>query len=574
MTILEELIKYSNEVINGKIIACKKNIKACKRFLKDIERSKTDTFDYYWDEHEAQKIVQWFRYLKHTKGVLAGEPIELLTVQRFEICNIYAWKRKDNQYRRFKKAYIQKARKNAKSQEEAGMGLYELSARGESAAEIYCGATKKDQAKIVWKEADLMMTKPLRKRIEVKKSITEIIHKKSNSVMKVLSKDDGKKADGFNPQMAIIDEYHAHTTSEIYDVMVSGMGARREPLIVIITTAGDDFENKPCYAEYRYCSNLLNGIEENDEYFVFICELDKDDDIKDERNWIKANPILATYQEGINYLKGELKTALSDSTKMRTFLTKNMNIWVKEKDLSFIDNIEDWHSCRKDIKLEDFKGCECVIGVDLSSTRDLTSFSIEFPKIVDNKPKYAIFSHSYIPYKTLQYHVNNDKAPFDIWEIKHYLTATRTNEGLTNDHTFMINDIEEIVKKYDLKVTAIAYDDHQAGIFVSEMERRGYMCIKITQSARNLNDATVHFRDQVLIHNIEHDGNELLTWSAANAELIENSFKEVKIDKKSQNKRIDPIAATINAHKIAMIKDDKPDITALTEDYFKMMGWN
>lgn len=574
MTILQELIDYSNDIISDKIISCNKHKKACKRFLNDVNKINTD-WNYYWDEEEANKIVTWFTYLKHTKGVLANTPIFLLPVQKFEICNIYAWKRKDNNYRRFRKAYIQKARKNAKSQEEGGMGLYEMSARGESAAEIYCGATKKDQAKIVWKEAAMMTSKYIAKKLKVRPSITEISHPKSGSTMRVLSKDDGKKADGFNPQMAIIDEYHAHTTSEIYDVMVSGMGARREPLIVIITTAGDDFENKPCYAEYKYCSLILDNVEENDEYFVFINELDDGDDIKDENNWIKANPILCTYDEGLNYLRGELKTALSDTTKMRTFLTKNMNIWVREKDLSFIDNIEDWHKCKTNISFEDFRGCECVIGIDLSSTRDLTTCGFEFVTHKDGKPIYSVFSHSFLPYETLIWHKNNDRAPFDMWHRNKLLTATKTNEGLTNDYTFMINYIEDKIKTYELKLKYIAYDDHQAGIFVSEMEQRGYECVKITQSARSLNDATVNFRDQVYIHNVQHDGNELLTWSVANAELIENSFKEVKIDKKSQNKRIDPIAAIINAHQLCMIKDKKEvnlDKYA-SEDYLKKLGW-
>lgn len=574
MTILQELIDYSNDITSDKIISCNKHKKACKRFLNDVNKINTD-WNYYWDEEEANKIVTWFTYLKHTKGVLANTPIFLLPVQKFEICNIYAWKRKDNNYRRFRKAYIQKARKNAKSQEEGGMGLYEMSARGESAAEIYCGATKKDQAKIVWKEAAMMTSKYIAKKLKVRPSITEISHPKSGSTMRVLSKDDGKKADGFNPQMAIIDEYHAHTTSEIYDVMVSGMGARREPLIVIITTAGDDFENKPCYAEYKYCSLILDNVEENDEYFVFINELDDGDDIKDEKNWIKANPILCTYDEGLNYLRGELKTALSDTTKMRTFLTKNMNIWVREKDLSFIDNIEDWHKCKTNISFEDFRGCECVIGIDLSSTRDLTTCGFEFVTYKDGKPIYSVFSHSFLPYETLIWHKNNDRAPFDMWHRNKLLTATKTNEGLTNDYTFMINYIEDKIKTYELKLKYIAYDDHQAGIFVSEMEQRGYECVKITQSARSLNDATVNFRDQVYIHNIQHDGNELLTWSVANAELIENSFKEVKIDKKSQNKRIDPIAAIINAHQLCMMKDKKEvNLDKYTsEDYLKKLGW-
>ncbi|WIF95131.1 terminase large subunit [Caminicella sporogenes] len=572
--IFNELIKYSKDITSGKEIACKKHMLACERFLRDVKRQGTKEFPYIWDEKEAAKIVKWFTYCKHSKGILTDKPIILKTFQKFIVCNIYGWKHKDTGYRRFRKAYIQVARKNGKSQLQAGMGLYELMARGINASEVYCLGTKRDQSKIVFREAILMAGKHIKKRLKITNK--NIRHEISNSFMEPMSKEAGKTGDGLNPQMAIIDEYHAHPTSAMYDVMVSGMAARPEPIIVIITTAGEDFENKPCYAEYQYCSKILQGVTDNEQYFVLICELDEDDDIKDERNWIKANPIVATYPEGIEYLRGELKTALEDPDKMRTFLTKNMNRWVKEFENTYI-NIDYWKNCKQDITWEDVRGKNCYVGVDLSSTGDLTSVSFEFPIINDSgEKKYIVFSHSFIPAKTLQHKINTDKAPYDMWHKKGLLTATQTNKGLINDYNFVVRYIEDKREKYDLNIIMIGYDKHQAGMFVSEMEELGYECVEVKQSCRNLNDATIDFRDQVKVGNIIHDGNELLTWSIANAVTISNSFGEIKIDKDLRVKRIDPIDATINAHYLAMNywNDGTTDLNQkITDDFLDKLGW-
>ncbi|PCN42074.1 terminase, partial [Brevibacillus laterosporus] len=166
----------------------------------------------------------------------------------------------------------------------------------------------------------------------------KIQHLKSESFIAALSKDAGKTGDGFNVQAGIIDEYHAHPTSEIYDVLVSGMGARSQPLMMIITTAGFNL-HYPCYSvEYKYISRILDPHSsiENEEYFVMVNELDKDDDIKDESVWIKANPILCSYEEGMAYLRGELKAALDVPEKMRNYLTKNMNRWVDQKENGYM----------------------------------------------------------------------------------------------------------------------------------------------------------------------------------------------------------------------------------------------
>lgn len=572
-TILEELIDYSNNIVCGNLLACKKHIKACQRFLNDLDKMSDDNYDYYWDETEAQRIVKWYSYCKHSKGAIEGQPIILNTWQKFVICNIEAWKHKETNYRRFRFAYIQVARKNAKSQMEAGMGSYECAAKGYEAAEIYTLGVERDQAKIVFDEVELMLTKPLKKKFKIVQK--EIRHLKTKSFIRHLSKKAGKTGDGKNPQMAIIDEFHAHPDSRMYDVMKSGMMSRSEPLLVIITTAGFDYEDTACYSEYNDCSNILDGIIDNDKYFVMICELDKEDDPWNEETWIKANPVLCTYPEGIQSMRDNAALAKNstDERKRLDFLTKNCNIWVAGGETKFID-IAYWKKCKRDIKLEDFKGQDCFIGLDLSKTGDLTSCSFIFPIVEENIRKYAIFSHSFIPVEVVAEKSKTDNVDYKFWESKGFLTFTTANDGLITDYWEVLNYIENTKVTYDLNVIQIGYDAHGASMLVAELESKGYECIQIYQSCAKLNEPTISFRDEIMVQHILHDGNNLLSWAVNNAETDMNSFGEIKISKKSKFKRIDPIACTIFGYKLAMEywNNVGVDINSSVEKYLDMFN--
>ena len=575
-TVLEELINYSNEIVDGKITACKRHKQACQRFLDDLKKMELDTWDWYWDEEEAQKIINWYSYCKHSKGALEGEPIVLNSWQKFVVCNIEAWKHKETNYRRFRFVFIQVVRKNAKSHMEGGMASYECGAKGYNAAEIYTLGVEREQAKIVFDEVGLMLTKPLQKKFKIVQK--EIRHLKSSSFIRHLSQKAGKTGDGKNPQMAIVDEYHAHKDSRMYDVMKSGMMSRTEPLLVIITTAGEDYEGTACYCEYLDCCNILDGTIENDRYFVMICELDKGDDPFKEENWIKANPVLCTYEAGLESMRENAKLAKnsSDEKKLPEFLTKNCNIYVAAGEKKYMD-VELWKKCKSEITLEDFRGCTCYVGMDLSKTGDLTSISFEFPFIdlEDNTRKYALFGHSFIPAAVEEEKSKTDNVPYSIWRRNGWLTSTEANEGLTVDYWAVLNYIEEIKEKYDLDIKQIGYDPNGATMLVGELESRGYTCIEIKQSARGLNEATVNFRDLVKVKQIQHDGNKLMTWSLNNSETDKNSFGEIKISKVSKFKRIDPIACSIFSHQLSMQhwSDSKMNVSEFAEEEFLKKLW-
>jgi phage terminase large subunit-like protein len=561
------MIDYCHDVLNGDIIACQKHKWACRRFLRDVEREGTDEFPYVFDEEKALRFLNWMTLFKHTKGKLAGQRIEPAPIQIFVFSNIYGWVHKETGLRRFKKAYWQVARKNAKSQSLACAGSYESFAFGESMAEVYIGATKTEQSKIVWNEIKAQIQGCDFLKGKYKIAYGKIEHLKSGSFIAALSKDAGKTGDGLNVQCGIIDEYHAHPTSEIYDVLVSGMGARPQPLMMIITTAGFELQH-PCYSvEYQYVSKILdpNNPIENDEYFVMINELDKDDDIKDERNWEKANPILCSYEEGLAYLRGELKAALDVPEKMRNFLTKNMNVWVDMKDNGYMD-MSKWAACGQDFDLSILEGLECVVGVDLSAKIDLTSVSFIFKK----DGKYIVLGHSFMPEDTLNQKRRTDKVPYDLWVQQGWITTT---PGAVVDYNFIKSYIKNFEQQYKVKVREICADPWNATQFMQDMEAEGYTVIEIRQGIQTLGGPTKDFREQVYSGNVIHNNNPVLTWALSNAVTRQDANENIMLDKSKSTERIDPIAAVINAHVRAMLRNESIDINEVTEEYLRMMGW-
>lgn len=548
MSLRQELIEYSNKIINGDIIACEKNKWACQRFLIDLERENTKEFPYIFDEERGERFLDWMRLFKHRKGVLAGQHIEPHIIQKFIFGNIYGWIHRDTNYRRFSKGYWQVGRKNAKSQSLGTVGSYEASALGEPSSEVYCAATKKEQAKIVWEETQKMIEGCGDLADKFKTAYGTITHLKSDSIIRPLSKEDRKSGDGYNPQCGIIDEYHAHETDEMYEIIESGMGARPQPLMMIITTAGLDLNN-PCYrVEYQYVSQILdpNSPIDNDSYFVMINELDKDDDIKDESNWIKANPILCSYQNGIEYLRKRLKAALDVPEKMAKFLTKNMNKWVSAKVNGYMDMAK-WAKCKSKVEeVEmDLRQFPVWLGSDLSATTDLTSLGLVF-SLPDNK--FVVKQHSFMPEDKLQERIKSDRVPFDLWEKDGHLTTT---PGSIVDYSFVEQKIVDW-REYGYQIQEVDYDKWNASHFAQNLDLLGFTTVEIPQMLRHLSLPTKDFRKLVYKGNIIHFDDPLLTWAIGNAITKMDAQENIMLDKSKSKDRIDPIAAIINAFSRAM----------------------
>jgi phage terminase large subunit-like protein len=548
MSIFDELIVYAKQCISGEIISCQKHKWACRRFLDDVQKAKGD-WQYYWDENEAEKIVSWFSYLRHCKGILAGKPIILTTSQKFSLCQIYGWRRKKDDYRRFKISFKEVARKNAKTQEEAGVVLYEIATQSVKYNEIletYCAGTKRDQSKLLFNECkNMLMGSPLRKKFKITK--TEIVHIKTNSFLKPLSKEDGQKGDGTNPAVLVLDEYHQHPTSEFYDL---GLGSQtKQPLLMIITTAGIDL-NVPCYTqEYKYADSLLdpNCDIENDEYFADIFELDKDDNIDDIKNWHKANPIRMSYAEGIEKIRLDYGVAKDVPEKMTAFKTKMLNVWVQQTENGYMDMAK-WKSCEVEhIPLTE--KAICYVGFDMSAKIDLTSVAFVVPMKTGEFVQYAVWSHSFIPNnEKLSERIKVDKMPYQSWVDNGYITVTDTP---IVDQRAVIDYVLAFCKKMNFHIEMFCFDPANASKMMMELSDMGYSVVEVYQSHKSLNEATAGFREQVYCGNILYEKNPVLNYAMKNA-VIRTNRGLIKIDKDAAKNRIDPVDALLAGFKLAM----------------------
>lgn len=553
MTIKQELITYAKRCISSKIISCTKHKWACKRFLDDLERAKKKDCPFIWNEEEAQKIVKWFSYLRHSKGVLAGKPIELITTQKFDLCQIYGWRKRGANLRRFNKAYMQKARKNAKSQEQAGVALYEMaysSVKNHEVNECYCAGTKREQSLKVFDEAAFMLRgSPLALRFNCCKTV--ITYKKTGSYLKPLSKDDRKTGDGSNPAVLILDEYHQHPTAEFYDLAIGSN--TKEPLLMIITTAGYDL-NVPCYTdEYAYCSDILNPDKPdivNDEYFVDIFEAEPGIQLTDETYEslvAMSNPIRASYPEGRKKIHDDYVVARQVPSKMTTFLTKALNVWVQAKDGGYMDMAK-WNKCKVSELPVDIRGLPVYVGFDMSAKIDLTSVAFVIPYKDGETVNYIIFSHSFIPNRErLQEHITVDKMPYDAWERNGWLTVTDTE---VVDQNQVINYVRGFCSSQGLKIQMLCFDPDNATKLMLELSDE-FEVVEVYQSHKSLNESTKTFREQVYSGNVCFLNNPLLNYAMGNA-IIKSNNGLIKIDKDATKRRIDPVDATLCAFKLAL----------------------
>lgn len=557
MTIRDELIRYSNDCIGDVIPSCTRHKWACMRFLRDLERSESAECSFYWDETEALKIVDWFALLKHKKGILAGQFIHLTTAQKFGVCQIYGWRRKADGLRRFTKSYQQEARKNAKSQREAGIILYEMSYGSTKNGEIYecyCAGTKRSQSKLIFNEAQNMLKgSPLATKFKCNKQIIE--HRKTGSFLVPLCKEDGRTGDGTNPAILVLDEYHQHATTEFYDLSIGSN--TKEPLLMIITTAGLDL-NVPCYQqEYQYASGLLDPDKpdiENDSYFADIYEAEKDISLDDDNFELLAkmsNPVRAYYPEGMKILREDYEIAKHMPEKMTVFLTKALNIWVQAKENGYMDMAK-WNACKVAELPVDLRGREVYIGFDMSAKIDLTSVAFIIPYKDGETVKYLIFSHSFIPNRNkLRERTMADKMPYDSWERDGYLDVTDTE---IVDQNAVLRYVKGFVSSQGLKINCLCFDPANASKLMLELSEEGYDVVEVNQSHRSLNEPTAGFREQVYCGNVVFLNNPLLNYAMGNA-VIRTSNGLIKVDKDMSRKRIDPVDALLVAFRMAMFHD-------------------
>ena len=534
---------------------------AFKRHINDLARSEKNdpNFPYRFDEEKAEDIIELANKLTIAEGE-GNEQFTCAGFQEFILGSLFGWVHKETGKRRFTDSYVQVARQQGKSVLNAILGIKCSNFDNYNYGQIYCTATKADQARIVLKEIIKFINadSDLKELFDIKDYKNEITGKITSTVIRALGRDT-HTIDGFRPYLGIVDEYHAHKDNQMYKLLKGGTRKLKQSLISVITTAGFNL-NAPCYDLYKYCRRVLRGIDVNERQFIYIAQMDEKDDIWDPANWIKCCPLTGKDPELVAAMQEDARKAQSmGGAELRDFLTKALNIWVTNAETAFLD-LAEWEKCGSDRDLKDFIGKQVIVGLDLSSGGDLTSYCLEFPYEDEETGdrRYFLHSQSFMPRHRLQEHMDlEDNAPYVIWQQQGLLTVTTAAGGIKTDYKTILSSLHDLVDEYQLDVIAIGYDPHNASAFLLDLEDFGCDLIEIKQSARSLNDATVDFQLEVKAHNMEYNkGNVLLTRSMNDAILSEpNSFGEIKIDKMLQKNRIDPCDAAICAHKIAMGAD-------------------
>ena len=555
LVLQQRVMQYAIDIQNGTIKSGLKVKQMIDRFFNDLKKVEKNEYPYYVDWNELLKFNRWSGMFKHTKGIIAGERIQLTDYQLFLAANIFCFKQKETGFRRFREAYIQVGRKNAKSQFLAIVVSY-VAFLSDEQEEIYISSWTRDQSNLVYNETLNQIRAVEMLKSKYSDSYNMITVKNNGSIIKALSREARKTGDGTNPSVAVLDEYKDNQTSELRDAQKTGMIARRNPLLVVITTAGFDLE-VPCHDDYEYYSRVLNPDDdsENAEIFIAIYELDKGDDVKDESNWIKANPIVATYERGMEALRGDLKIALEQPEKMRAFLTKNMNLWVDQKEDGYMDMSKWKKGLVEGYKYEDMdkllEGWKVYVGLDLSMTTDLTSIGI----VAVKSGKFRVFQHSFMPGDKYEERMSRDRVRYDMFVDGGYLERT---EGNVVDYRFVKQWILNFNKKQD--IAELGYDKWNALHIAQELEASNITVVEIPQSVSHLSIPTKEFREAVYSGKVEHFGDPLLKWAINNAVLKMDEQENVMIGKKVSKNRIDPIAAVINAFARAMYDDQRIDL--------------
>lgn len=566
---------YAKKVINGEILKGRTEYLCCKRHLEDMKRK---DFDYIFDVEMAERAIDIANELTILEGT---EPVKLKTrgFQDFIIGSLHGWRRKYSDKLRFREAYVQMARQNGKSFLSGTEINNWATFSGYVKGRIFCAATKQDQANIVWDEVEkfILADSCLSELYRIRRHDRTITSYVTGTEIKSLGRDT-KSVDGFRSILSIIDEYHAHPTNQMYKLLLDGqisVNTKGNALTLAITTAGFNL-NGPCYEQYKFAKQILDGVVDKDSLFIYIAEMDVEDDIWDYKNWAKANPLLL-WTEDDEYNMDAVKTlsekAIDAQAKggedLNNFLTKSLNTWVEYTRDDFVD-LGALKACESDMSLEDMIGKSFYLGIDLSSGGDLTSIALVFPV----GELFYVHSQSFMPFLRLEEHEKTDKAPYRIWVRQGQLILTDGGFGLKTDYKYIIQYLKDLIEDYNLTCLACGYDPHNAGAFISDLDFLGCDLIEIGQSARSLNDATVDLRLAVesgqMVYSKDAD---LLRWSFANAKTTQNSFGEIKLYKDQSGDRIDPVDALVDAWKLAFINKDtiKYDADKDFDEWFDIM---
>lgn len=567
MTYIEE---YYNKISSGEINACKKIKAVYKKLVDDLKKPKTVSFlnkitdeveehTYIFDEQKADRPIQFIeKYCKHSKGKWAGKPVILELWQKAHIQALYGFVDKETGLRKYRKFILFVGKKNGKSTEGSGLGLYQLTSDGEGGAEVYSVATQKDQAKIIWEEAKRMAAKSPALKKRTRRLVNGIFYDKTESLFKAVASETDS-LDGLNGSAILADEIWAWRDKGLLDIMSDSISVREQPIIFEFSTMGK-IREAVFDGEYEYAEAIIKGYDGLEGGIVdettlpFIYELDDAKEWTNEKAWIKANPnlgITKTYK----YLRDKVEKALKKPDELSNLLCKEFNVrtTAQEAWITF-----DTANNEEKYEMKDIYDTYAIGGVDLSSTTDLTCATI---LILKNNKKYVLQQY-FIPSERLEFKINDDKIPYDKWEKRGLVTIC---EGAKVNYTDVTEWFLRMNDEYKISTLWIGYDPWNTQYWVEEMKANGFEMVEVRQGAKTMSNPMKQLEADLIENKVNYNNNPILKWCLCNTSVKRDENDNIRpIKGKKQRARIDGTVSLIIAY--CVLFDKLNDYLALQEE--------
>lgn len=526
------ILAYYNLFKSGKIEVSKKIAKQYEKIVYDLNNP--DKF--HFDINKANRPIEFIeKFCKHSKGQWAGKPVILDLWQKAIIQTVFGFV-DDKGFRKYREVFIVVARKNGKSTLLSAIGLYMLFADGEGGAQVCCVASKKDQAKIVFEEASNMVSQSKLLKKHIRKRKGDLYVDLTFSTFEPLA-SDSNTLDGLNMHCGILDEVHAWKDRNIYDVSKQSMGARQQPLLFTITTAG--FVRENIYDSlYELSEDILNGTKKDDRFICFIYELDSRKEWLTPKSYQKANPGLGTIKS-VDYLKEQIQRAKNDKNYLPTLLTKDFNLretgvgaWLS---FEVVDNKETF-------VLEELKNCYGIGGVDLSSVGDLTCASC----LIRKEDKLYLAQMYFIPEERAEQKEREDKVPYSIWKEKGYIRFCAGTMVNFSDVTMWFNELRD---KYNIYTVWVGYDQWGANQWAEEMKNNGYVLEAVIQGSKTMSTPMKILAADLESKKINYNNNPILKWCLTNTQVeIDKNDNIRPVKGRNSKQRIDGAVSLIDSY--------------------------
>jgi len=540
------ILAYWEKIQSGEVVVSKRVRQQYEKLVDELHNPRDP---WVFDLEAATAPIEFIeRFCRHSKGKWIGQPVRLELWQKALLQAVFGFVHKETGHRRCREFVLLVGRKNGKSTLLAGIGLYMLVGDGEGGAEVYCVATKRDQARIVFSEAVNMVSQSPALRKHLKKRKTDLYFPVAFSKFEPLA-SESKSLDGFNSHCVIIDELHAIRDRNLYDVMRQSMTARTQPLLAMITTAG--FVRECIYDDiYDYACRVLDGVVDDERFLAFLYELDDRSEWVDFRAWEKANPGLGTiksYEE----LAANVERAKNDANFLPTVLTKDFN--VRETSTGTWLTFEEANN-EATFSMDEIRDTYAIGGVDLSATTDLTAAAILVMR--PDGQLYALVQ-GFMPGDTIEQRAKEDKVPYDRWVERGLITPCPGNRI---DHRYVTDWFARLRDEYGISTYWVGYDSWNSPAWVEDMENRlGYTrkenLLPVIMGAKTLSAPMKVLRADLAAKRINYNNNPLLKWALTNLAVEVDKNENIR-PVKGQNKRqrIDPAVALIIAYTVLQQK--------------------